>query len=158
MRKMFASGMVVFAGMVSVPVGAPLSPTPPQPASDYRDDPRFDTLSKFFHQTECPAEEYSAEFLKAADANQLDWRLLPSLSFVETTGGKGARNNNLFGWDSGRTHFPTPVAGIHEVGYQLGHSSAYRNKELDTLLHVYNPGTEYAQKVKSVMRRISPTE
>jgi hypothetical protein len=131
---------------------------PSPPASDYRDDPRFDTLSKFFHQTECPAEEYTSEFLKAADANQLDWRLLPSLSFVETTGGKGARNNNLFGWDSGRTHFPTPVAGIHEVGYQLGHASAYKNKELDTLLEVYNPGTEYAQKVKSVMRRISPTE
>ena len=158
MRKMLASGMVVFAGMVSVPAGTPPTPMPSQPASDYRDDPRFHTLSKFFRQTDCPAEKYTTEFLKAADANQLDWRLLPSLSFVETTGGKVARNNNLFGWDSGRTRFPSPVAGIHEVGYQLSHASAYKDKELDTLLEVYNPGTEYAQKVKSVMRRISPTE
>jgi hypothetical protein len=159
MKRLLASGMVMFAGMVSVPGGAPTSQTSSQPAPDYRDDPRFQTLSKFFHKADCPAEKYSAEFLKAADANQLDWRLLPSLSFIETAGGKGARNNNLFGWDSGRAHFPSPVAGIHAVGYHLKHSSVYKNKKLDTILAVYNPAAEeYAQKVKSVMRRISPTE
>src|ERR1700674_1096724 len=122
MRKMFTSGMVMFAGMVSVPPGTVPKPASSHPAPDYRDDPRFDTLTKFFHKSDCPAEKYSAEFLKAADANALDWRLLPSLSFVETSGGKGARNNNLFGWDSGRTHFPSPAAGIHAVGYHLKHS------------------------------------
>ena len=98
-------------------------------------------------------------FMKVADANALDWRLLPSLSFVETSGGKGARNNNLFGWDSGRAHFPSLAAGIHAVGYRLKHTSPYKGKKLDTLLTVYNPGAEqYAAKVKSIMRRISPTE
>jgi hypothetical protein len=157
MIKVFASGMVVFAGMVSVPHGP--KQTSLQPAPDYRDDPRFETLTRFFHKADCPAEKYSAEFLKAADANALDWRLLPSLSFVETSGGKGARNNNLFGWDSGRAHFPSPAAGIHAVGYLLKHSSVYKNKKLERLLEVYNPGAEkYADKVKSIMRRISPTE
>jgi hypothetical protein len=159
MRKLFASGFVVFAGMVSVPPGAAPDQKSSQPAPDYRDDPRLHTLKKFFHKSDCPAEKYSAEFLRAADANALDWRLLPSLSFVETSGGKGARNNNLFGWDSGRAHFPSPAAGIHAVGYLLKHSSAYKNKKLDRLLAVYNPATEtYAERVKSVMRRISPTE
>jgi hypothetical protein len=159
MRRLFASGMVVFAGMVSAPPSTPPSQASSQPAPDYRDDPRFETLTAFFHKADCPAEKYSAEFLKAADANALDWRLLPSLSFVETTGGKGIRNNNLFGWDSGRAHFPSPAAGIHAVGYQLRHSSVYRNKKLDRLLALYNPGAEqYAENVKSVMRRISPTE
>jgi hypothetical protein len=31
-------------------------------------------------------------------------------------GRKSARHNNLFGWDSGRAHFPNPIAGIHTVG------------------------------------------
>jgi len=163
MRRLFASGMVVFAGMVSVPADTPQHPASsqpaPKPAPDYRDDPRIENLTRFFHKSACPAERYSAEFLKAADANGLDWRLLPSLSFVETTGGKGAHNNNLFGWDSGRAHFPSPADGIYAVGYQLRHSSVYKNKKLDTLLAIYNPGAEqYAEKVKSIMRRISPTQ
>jgi len=158
MRKMFASGMVMFAGMVSAPPGTVPDPASSQPAPDYRDDPRFQSLTRFFHKADCPAEKYSAEFLRAADANALDWRLLPSLSFVETSGGKGARNNNLFGWNSGRAHFPSPVAGIHAVGYLLKHSSVYRNKKLDSILAVYNPVEQYADRVKSVMRRISPTE
>jgi len=167
MRRLFAGGMVVFAGMVPVPADTPQHPaantphrpTSSQPAPEHRDDPRIETLAKFFHKSDCPAERYSAEFLIAADANGLDWRLLPSLSFVETTGGKGAHNNNLFGWDSGRAHFPSPAAGIYAVGYQLRHSSVYRNKKLDRLLATYNPGAEeYAEKVKSVMRRISPTQ
>jgi hypothetical protein len=159
MIKLFTSGMVVFAGMVSVPHGAAPNAASAHPFPDYRTDPRFEALRKFFGKADCPAEKYSAEFLKAADANALDWRLLPSLSFVETSGGKGARNNNLFGWDSGRARFPSPVAGIHAVGYWLKHSSAYKNKTLDKVLAVYNPGAgQYIEKVKSVMRRISPTE
>jgi len=159
MRKLFTSGMVMFAGIVSVPPGTVPNRTSSEPVPDYRHDPRFESLTKFFHKADCPAEKYSSEFLRAADANALDWRLLPSLSFVETSGGKGARNNNLFGWDSGRARFPSPVDGIHAVGYLLKHSSVYKNKTLERLLAVYNPGAEeYVEKVKSVMRRISPTE
>jgi hypothetical protein len=158
MIRILASGMVMFAGMVSSPLGISPTQTPTQPSSDYRNDPRFSTLYKFFHKLECPAEKYAAVFLEAADNYALDWRLLPSLSFVETTGGKSARNNNFFGWDSGRAQFPSPAAAIHAVGYRLKYSSLYINKKLDKLLAVYNPNAEYGQKVKSVMRRISPTE
>jgi len=160
MRKMFASGMVMFTGIVSAPPGTlPHQTSSSKPAPDYRGDPRFETLTRFFHKSDCPAENYAAEFLKAADANALDWRLLPSLSFVETSGGKAASHNNLFGWDSGHAHFPSPAAAIHAVGYLLKHASVYKNKKLETLLAVYNPaGEHYAETVKSVMRRISPTE
>ena len=158
MIRVIASGMVMFAGMVSLPSGISPVQTPTQSSPDYRNDPRFTILSKFFHKLECPAEKYSAVFLEAADKYALDWRLLPSLSFVETTGGKSARNNNFFGWDSGRAQFPSPAAAIHAVGYRLKYSSLYINKKLDKLLAVYNPDVEYGPKVKSVMRRISPTE
>jgi hypothetical protein len=99
-----------------------------------------------------------AEFLEAADAYNLDWRLLPSISFVESAGGKATPNNNMFGWDQGRAHFPSLTAGIYEVGYRLAYSETYKNKDLDALLTIYNPVGPYAQTVKSVMHRISPVQ
>lgn len=156
MLKLLTSGMFV-VGMVSVPVA--LSPyQSPAPPPDYRNDPRLESLKNFFRKAACPAEHYAAAFLQAADHYELDWRLLPSLSFVESTGGKSARHNNLFGWDSGRAHFPSPVAGIHAVGYRLAHSDLYKDKKLDKLLATYNPNVDYVRKVKSVMRRIAPSE
>jgi hypothetical protein len=50
----------------------------PAPAPDYRNDPRLETLRTFFRGANCPAAEYAAAFLEAADYNALDWRLLPS--------------------------------------------------------------------------------
>jgi hypothetical protein len=121
-----------------------------------RDDPRLNILQRFFAKAGCPAEHYARVFLEAADYYKLDWRLLPSISFIESTGGKFARNNNFFGWDSGNAHFDTPVEGIHRVGYRLSHSIRYRSKDLDTILASYNPNADYGAKVKSVMRRIAP--
>lgn len=156
MLKLITSGMFV-VGMATVPTA--VSPRQaPGPAPDHRKDPRLETLRKFFRAFECPAEKYASAFLEAADRNELDWRLLPSLSFVESTGGKSSTNNNMFGWDSGKAHFPSPIAGIHAVGYQLSHSSLYKHKKLDKLLSTYNPNVEYGQKVKSVMQRIAPSE
>jgi hypothetical protein len=77
---------------------------------------------------------------------------------VESTCGKLARNNNLFGWDSGRTDFPSMTAGIHQVGYRLANSRFYKNKELNELLVTYNPNAGYADRVKSVMERIGRSD
>jgi hypothetical protein len=154
--RIISSGMFV-VGLVTLPFSFSPHQTP-APAPDYRNDPRLETLRTFFRGADCPAAEYAAAFLEAADYNALDWRLLPSLSFVESTGGKSARHNNLFGWDSGRAHFPNPIAGIHTVGYYLSHSDLYKDKALDKLLATYNPDVEYGRKVKSVMRRIAPSE
>jgi hypothetical protein len=147
----------MFAGVVS-PVAISHRQANHVPPSDYRKDSRFEALRKFFVKGECPAQEYSAAFLEAADRYELDWRLLPSLSYVESTGGKQARNNNLFGWDSGRAQFSSPTEGIHQVGYRLAYSALYRDKDLDEVLATYNPSAEYAQKVKFIMRQIAAEE
>jgi hypothetical protein len=44
------------------------------------------------------------------------------------------------------------------VGYRLAHSDLYRDKDVDAILATYNPSSEYAAKVKSVMRQIAPSE
>jgi hypothetical protein len=158
MRKRIISGVAVFAGIVVLPMA--LSPRVGQslPSVKYRNDPRLERLRGFFGKLECPALAYAETFLEAADDYALDWRLLPSLSYVESTGGKSAPHNNLFGWNSGRAQFSTPGAAIHMVGFHLSHSPTYRHKSLDALLTTYNPTGEYAAKVKSVMRRIAPTQ
>jgi hypothetical protein len=158
MRKLLSGGLAVFAGMVAMPSHVSTQQTAPVAAPDYRDDPRLQTLRAFFERADCPAVAYSGVFLEAADLYDLDWRLLPSISFVESSGGKSAKNNNFFGWDSGHAEFPSPVAAIHTVGYRLAHSDLYRNKGTDEILATYNPRTEYVAKVKQVMRRIASTE
>lgn len=158
MLKLFSSGLAVFAGMVSIPIAVAPQHQTAAPRADYREDPRQNALKSFFKKQDCPAQHYIEEFLDAADRYELDWRLLPSLAYVESTGGKAARNNNLFGWDSGRAQFSTPTAGIHEVGYRLTHSVLYKDKDLDGVLATYNPDAEYARKVKAVMQQIAPSE
>jgi hypothetical protein len=153
-RKLLSSGLAMFAGVVSLPAPGLLHGDQKAPVADHR----LARLQAFFGKSDCPAKAYSDDFLAAADRNDLDWRLLPSISYVESTGGKSARNNNLFGWDSGRAVFTTARQGIHEVGYRLTHSHLYRSKNLDQLLATYNPSGEYAQKVKSVMAQIAPAQ
>jgi len=156
MLKLVSSGLVVFAGVVCAP--ATVSPLQYTQGSEARQDARLAAVREFFGKGGCPAREYSQAFLDAADGYGLDWRLLPSISFVESTGGKAAPHNNLFGWDNGRSRFSSPTAAIWGVAYQLGQSELYRAKSLNQLLALYNPDPAYATKVKSVMRQIAVPE
>jgi len=153
MLKLISSGLVVFAGVACAP--ATVSPTQYVQGSEARFDARLDAIRGFFERTGCPMREYSQVFLDAADSHRLDWRLLPSLSFVESTGGKAAPHNNIFGWDNGRSRFSSPSAAIWGVAYQLGESKLYRNRSVDRLLAIYNPTPGYGARVKSVMRQIA---
>jgi hypothetical protein len=157
MLRVFSAGFAL-AGVVCSPAPISFVQTAPTSTPDFHLDPRLTALRSFFGKAACPAARYSSAFLEAADRYNLDWRLLPSISFVESTCGKFARNNNFFGWDSGKADFSSPVAAIHTVGYRLSHSSIYRSKSLDAMLASYNQNADYADKVKSAMRRIAPME
>lgn len=157
MRKLLSGGLVL-AGLVSVPAAVSTVAHIAPEKTDFQADSRTQTLRAFFEQADCPAAEVAAVFLEAAEDYNLDWRLLPSLSFVESGGGKAARNNNIFGWDNGRASFHSMAASIHRVGYKLSHGQFYKDKDLDGVLFAYNPRAGYAEKVKSVMRQISPSE
>ncbi len=137
----------------------PADPGPrPEPAGPDPMDPRLYCIRQFFVTRDCPAHVYAADFVAAADENGLDWRLLPSLSFVESTGGKEARNNNMFGWDNADRWFVSSREGIYHVGGRLANSPLYRNKNLAQMLRTYNPNPEYARVVMRVMEQIGPAE
>jgi hypothetical protein len=158
MNKLFSGGLALVAGVVILPSDISVRQGYHAPKPEYRPDPRLKSLEKFFQKASCPAVKYASAFVDAADSFDLDWRLLPSISYVESTGGKAALNNNLFGWDSGRASFPSPAASIREVGYQLSHSALYRDKDVDGILATYNSSAEYAAKVKFVMHSIAAEE
>jgi hypothetical protein len=119
-----------------------------------QNDPRLSRLQKFFGDRDCPLRDSAKDFLVAADQNHLDWRLLPSISIIESSGGKYYGNNNVFGWGSCKEKFSSVRAGIHYVAAQLGKSRRYRDKDIDSKLQMYNPLPEYSQRVKAVMRSI----
>jgi hypothetical protein len=119
-------------------------------------DARTERLKKYLSRLHCPVSYLAADFVRAADDNDLDWRLLPSISVIESGGGKAYKNNNIFGWDNGDHFFSTIRSGIHEVAYKLGRSPLYRRRSVFGKLRLYNPNEEYATNVMTVMNRISP--
>jgi hypothetical protein len=111
-------------------------------------------IERFFEKNGCPLTFLAADFVQEADANALDWRLLPSITFVESSGGKYYANNNIFGWNSCHTRFKSVREGLHVVAATLGKSTLYRYKGTDDILKTYNPHPEYAGRVKSVMQTL----
>jgi hypothetical protein len=120
----------------------------------FNQDPRAVRIKKFFEKNGCPLSNLASQFVHEADANALDWRLLPSITFIESSGGKYYQNNNVFGWNSCRTRFPSVRAGLHLVASTLGSSTLYRDKSTDGILRTYNPSAAYAYRVKSIMQQM----
>ena len=142
----FLSGMAVLMAM-AVPVHV-RAQTPAVSHNPCPADNRCEALLNFFKKYGSPLGIHAGEFLMAADKNRLDWRLLPGLAMVETTGGKHARTANVFGWDSGKAHFDSITAGIRHVANQLANSKLYRGKDTQGILRQYNPDRDtYPRKV-----------
>jgi hypothetical protein len=125
-------------------------------AAEVMVDPRLVRLREFLAEKDSPVEYLAADFIEAADHNDLDWRLLPSISMVESSGGKYLKRNNIFGWGNCEVGFRSVREGIHTVAQRLAESPYYRGKTLDGKLRVYNARAEYAAVVKRFMRQIGP--
>ncbi len=126
--------------------------------SQYSHDPRLIRLREFLEHAHSPITHLAEDFLRAADRHQLDWRLLPSISVIETGAGREATGNNIFGWDSGRKTFASVRDSIYLVASRLERSKLYRDKNLDEVLATYNPFPEYPGKVKHVMKLVDASE
>ena len=158
--------LAVFAiGLFALPItmrpdkAAEVKPESAKPSASCpatRKDARTVRLERFFIRLHCPVRPLADEFVHAADDNHLDWRLLPSISVIESGGGKAYKNNNIFGWANGEYLFPSIRSGIREVAYKLGRSPLYRNRDVIGKLRIYNPNEGYVENVVMVMNRISP--
>ncbi len=148
------------AGLAGIPaMVAQSDPQPPEKAQvRSNEDPRILSLRRFFQRHNSPVQHLSEVFIKEADNNNLDWRLLPGLALVESGGGQHCQKFNLFGWMNGKAAFTSFTDGIRQVAWFLSNSHYYRNKSVDRVLLTYNPDPTYRAKVLSVMAMISPTQ
>jgi hypothetical protein len=156
MRNGLFRGLLVGAGILTA--CSPANPYRPLPQSNFRNDPRLVRLAEFLRNAGSPLAPLAEDFLSASDRHGLDWRLLPSISMVESGGGRHFARNNVFGWGSGRLAFSSTRAGIHTVAARLASSKLYKGKELPSVLRTYNPHPRYTALVRSVMQHIGPAE
>ena len=146
------------AGFIAIPATLSIAEQPVHANECREDDPRLDRLRRFFHAMNSPLEKLASVFLNEADAHDLDWRLLPGLSFVESTGGLAAQGNNVFGWNNGKSRFRSISEGIHVVATSLAESPMYKNKGLIQKLQTYNSNPKYVSTVQFAMRQIEADE
>ncbi len=121
----------------------------------YSSDPRYLALYSFLSARGYPLTEYIPYLLAAADRYELDWRLLPAIAIIESSGGRFYTNGNIFGWNSCGTSFPRVQAGIYHVAERLARSPLYAGKPLPSVLRTYNPYPSYPRKVLACMRALS---
>jgi len=120
-----------------------------------RPDARVEALHGLFRSIHSPLAPLAADFVLAADQNNLDWRLLPSIAMVESSAGKHYKNRNIFGWGSGHTKFGSIRSSIHYVASRLARSRLYAGKDVVAVLRTYNPvRPEYPERVLRFMRRL----
>lgn len=124
-----------------------------EPTSD-EVDPRIDKIRHFFLRNNSPGGKYAELFIQVADTNNIDWRLLPTFAFIETGGGRTHRNNNIFGWDSGKKRFKTIEDGIRYVGRALT-LGPYKDKTPAQIIRVYNVHKRYHLYADKVMKLLN---
>jgi hypothetical protein len=147
---------VVLGAVLTMP--ATIMPDGHIPHSKYEVDPRLVALSSFLEQKDSPISHLAEDFLIVADTHKLDWRLLPSIAFIESSAGKTFKNNNIFGWNNADTEFRSIREGIYYVGSRLGTSGLYRGKTIEQKLALYNPYDHYAPAVIRVAQKLSALE
>jgi len=117
-------------------------------------DPRIALLERFFHIYRCPTPYHVSDYLRAADDNQLDYRLLPAISIRETRCGVEQVENNWWGFHNGLEGFPSVEDGIEFMAHRLAEHPYYKGKTLQEKLFVYNPLPAYPGEVTRIMQQI----
>ena len=117
-------------------------------------DPRILKVDAFFESYGCPVPHHADEYVRAADLYDIDYRILPAISLLESTCGTFQRANNHWGWNSAQTGFPSVAEGIDFITRQLAEGSPYRDRDLDGKLFSYNPTAAYVLAAKRLIREI----
>jgi hypothetical protein len=116
------------------------------------DQIKIDKIRNYLGSRNAPLAEYAEEFVKAANHYGIDYRLVASISVIESSGGIHCfRTYNAWGW--GKMNFSSFTEGIWTVSKGL---SSYYASGLDTpqeIAYRYCPpsAVDWARKVNYVM-------
>lgn len=126
---------------------------------------KAEAIDAYFANHDMPLEGTGKKMVEEADANDIDWRLLPAIAVRESTGGKFECKkvpNNAFGWGSCKIGFKSNDQAIETVARNLGGNNPktakhYDDKTTKQILRAYNPPSivpKYAEQVMSIMDEI----
>ncbi len=127
-------------------------------ADIYSKDPRVIRLKSYLESHKSPLADYSYVFVANADKYDLDWRLVPSITGVESTFGKRIPKGsfNAYGWANGDYHFSSWEDSIEHVSKSL--REKYYNqgiKNINQMSRRYAPpSSTWSWKVKFFMNEI----
>ena len=134
-----------------------------QKANDLKS--KADAIDTFYKEHNMPLEGMGMKMVEEAEKNDIDWRLLPAISVVESTGGRHACKkvtHSFMGWGSCKINFKSDEEAIEIVAKNLGGNNPntdqhYADKTTKQILQKYNPPSivpDYADKVMKVMEEI----
>lgn len=124
-------------------------------------DPRIEKLTVFLSKYNSPLSPYADEFVKAADTYEVDWKLVPAITGVESSFGKRIPYNsyNAYGWNNGNFKFQSWEHSIWHVTKTL--RERYLNRgatSVQAISRIYAPpSTTWAGKVNFYMGKIEKT-
>jgi len=123
-------------------------------------DSRVERLENYLNSHKSPLAVHSKTFINVADKYDLDWRLIPAISGVESTFGKNIPDNsyNAYGWANGKYRFSSWDNSIEIVGKTL--KEKYIDRGAPTInkiaIRYAPPSSSWAWKVKYFMTKIEP--
>lgn len=108
-------------------------------------------------------EPYSFYMVEVSDKYELDYRLIPAIAMKESGGGNAVSetSHNAWGWENGRTYFPSWEAAIETVGKTM--KTRYADKGLitpDQIQPVYAPpqmqtGGKWAKDINHFFEKLT---
>lgn len=150
----FAFIQTAEAASDSAGVSAKLKPIETQKTQK---DKRVEALERVFEKYNSPLVPYAGAYVKSADQYGVDWKLLPSISGLESGFGKHMIDGtyNAYGWGSGRIYFTSWEDGIDKINKSL--SERYYARGADTVWTIgpiYAESPTWSVRVNSFMEKI----
>lgn len=124
-------------------------------------DERVTRLYTFLKNQNSPLTPFAQEFIEAADEYNLDWRLVPAITGVESSFGKRIPSSsyNAYGWNNGVYKFNSWEQSIWHVAKTL--RERYLNRGATTVSAIGKiyapPSLTWANKVNYFMAKIEST-
>ena len=128
---------------------------------------RASAIDAYFKAHKMPLEGMGMKMVEEAEKNGLDWRLLPAISIIESTGGKFTCKNathSFMGWGSCKINFESDEQAIEIVAKNLGGKNPntdqhYADKTTEEILRKYNSVIPtYVKKIMGVMNEIGESD
>ena len=128
---------------------------------------KAEIIDNYYKARNMPLYGYGRKMVEEAEKNDLDWRLIPAISVIETTGGRHLcknpkAGNNPFGWGSCKIGFKSFDEAIEKIALNLGGNNPktahhYDGKTILEIINKYNPPSivpDYSKKIFKVMNTL----